>query len=246
MLDFHVVDYPVPFGKMRQGTDIRINGEIPDPALGEGYSVVYMKSNTELTFSYQTDSTATLYTDWIISGPTNWNEDSQAPGVTDHTDEATPTMEFCKEIGTQGACKQDEQWTITLWLHDENGASRKLSVTVETDDANADLYPPVSDAFVEIMGMEYQDNIEYIGTCNQNYPKYRITLDEDGQIPITFNASNSSDADAVDGAKGIERYEWEVFYDKPYNDPITTDANKEVKLCLQWWSLGIHIWRIRI
>ena len=229
MLDFHVVDYPVPFGKMRQGTDIRINGEIPDPALGEGYSVVYMKSNTELTFSYVTDSTATLYTDWIISGPTNWNEDSQAPGVTDHTDEATPTMEFCKEIGTQGACKQDEQWTITLWLHDENGASRKLSVTVETDDANADLYPPVSDAFVEIMGMEYQDNIEYIGTCNQNYPKYRITLDEDGQIPITFNASNSSDADAVDGAKGIERYEWEVFYDKPYNDPITTDANKEVK-----------------
>ena len=125
---------------------------------------------------------------------------------------------------TQGACKQDEQWTITLWLHDENGSSRKLSVTVETDDANADLYPPVSDAFVEIMGMEYQDNIEYIGTCNQNYPKYRITLDEDGQIPITFNASNSSDADAVDGAKGIERYEWEVFYDKPYNDPITTAA----------------------
>ena len=44
---------------MREGTDILIDldgdgvGEVPDPALGAGYATYYMKSNAEITFSYQ-------------------------------------------------------------------------------------------------------------------------------------------------------------------------------------------------
>ena len=141
----------------------------------------------------------------------------------------TPTMTFCKSIGTQDQCKQEEQWTVTLWLHDDNGHSRKLQITLETNDANADAYNPIADAFVVIKD-SYADNIKLVGTCSiqDNYPKYEIILDEFGQIPIEFNASNSSDPDALEGS-GIERYEWEVTFDKPWDDPISLNANTEIK-----------------
>ena len=84
MLDYQVNDYPNPFGKMREGTDILINGEVPDPALGAGYATVYMKSNAQLTFSYQSDAQVDLQTDWLISGPTSWDLGTMAPGQIDH------------------------------------------------------------------------------------------------------------------------------------------------------------------
>ena len=53
-------------------------------------------------------------------------------------------------------------------------------------------------------------------------------LDENGQIPIEFNAGNSSDPDALDDS-GIERYEWEVTFDKPWDAPISLNANTYVQ-----------------
>jgi hypothetical protein len=158
-----------------------------------------------------------------------------APGQIDHyvsplfDTESSPTMTFCKSIGTQGQCKQDEQWTVTLWLHDDNGHSRMLQVTVETNDANADAFNPIADAYVVIKD-SYADNINLVGTCSiqDNYPKYEIVLDENGQIPIEFNAGNSSDPDALDDS-GIERYEWEVTFDKPWDAPISLNANTYVQ-----------------
>ena len=216
---------------MREGTDILINGVVPDPALGAGYATYYMKSNAEITFSYQSDAQVDLQTDWLISGPTSWDMGTMAPGQIDHyvsplfETESSPTMTFCKSIGTQGQCKQEEQWTVTLWLHDDNGHSRMLQVTVETNDANADAFNPIADAYVVIKDT-YADNINLVGTCsiNDNYPKYEIILDESGQIPIEFNAGNSSDPDALEGS-GIERYEWEVTFDKPWDDPISLNSN---------------------
>jgi hypothetical protein len=220
---------------MREGTDILINGEVPDPALGAGYATYYMKSNAEITFSYQSDAQVSLQTDWLISGPTSWDLGTMAPGQIDHyvsplfDTESSPTMTFCKSIGTQGQCKQDEQWTVTLWLHDDNGHSRMLQVTVETNDANADAFNPIADAYVVIKD-SYADNINLVGTCSiqDNYPKYEIVLDENGQIPIEFNAGNSSDPDALDDS-GIERYEWEVTFDKPWDAPISLNANTYVQ-----------------
>ena len=221
MLDFQVVDYPNPFGKMREGTDILIDldgdgvGEVPDPALGAGYATYYMKSNAEITFSYQSDAQVDLHADWLISAQPHGTS-NHGPGQIDHyvsplfDTESSPTMTFCKSIGTQGQCKQEEQWKVTLWLHDDNGASRMLEVTLETNDANADAFNPIADAYVVIKD-SYADNINLVGTCSiqDNYPKYEIVLDENGQIPIEFNAGNSSDPDALDDS-GIERYEWEV------------------------------------
>ena len=231
MLDYQVNDYPNPFGKMREGTDILINGEVPSPALGAGYATYYMKSNSEITFSYQSDAQVDLQTDWLISGPTSWDMGTMAPGQIDHyvsplfDTESSPTMTFCKSIGTQGQCKQEEQWTVTLWLHDDNGHSRMLDITLETNDANADAFNPIADAYVVIKD-SYADNIELVGTCSiqDNYPKYEIVLDESGQIPIEFNAGNSSDPDAIDDS-GIERYEWEVTFDKPWDAPISLNSN---------------------
>jgi hypothetical protein len=236
MLLHQVNDYPNPFSKQREGTDILINGEKPLDALGSGYLTHYMKSNAEVTFSYQSDATVDLFADWVIEGPTSWDGSSLAIGEKEHyvpdvgtlpfDTEVSPVVNFCKSIGTQGLCKQDVQWTITLWLHDENGHSRQLSVVVETDDANADEFNPVADAYVEIRD-DYADNLELIGSSGSNneWEKYRITLDDDGQIPIYFNASGSYDEDAPQGSTGIKTYKWEVFYDKAQDEVFSTTAN---------------------
>jgi hypothetical protein len=244
VLAYQVNDYPNPFGEMRDGTDILIDGVVPDPALGAGYATVYMKSNAQLTFSYQSDAQVSLQTDWLISGPTSWDLGTMAPGQIDHytsplfETESSPVMDFCKSIGTQGECKQGEQWTITLWLHDDNGHSRMLSVTVETNDANADAFNPIADAYV-VMKDSYADNIEYVGTCSSldNYPKYEITLDESGQLPIDFNAFNSTDPDALEG-NGIERYEWEVLFDKPWDQAINVNANTYIQ-----YESSLGVWQ---
>ena len=236
LLMHQVNDYPNPFSKQREGTDILINGQKPLEALGQGYLTHYMKSNAEVTFSYQSDATVDLVSDWVIEGPTSWNGSSLAAGQKAHfvpdlgtlpfDTEVSPVVEFCKSIGTQGLCKQDVQWTITLWLHDDDGHSRQLSVVVETDDSNADEFEPVADAFVEIRP-EYSENIELIGSSGSNnqWNKYRIILDEDGQIPIYFNASGSYDEDAPQGSTGIKTYKWEVFYDKSEDAVFSTNAN---------------------
>ena len=235
MLDYQVNDYPSPFGEMREGTDIRINGEIPTEALGAGYATYYMKSNAELTFSYTSDAQVDLRTDWLIEGPTSWTNATMAPGQIDHyvsplfETDTSPTMTFCKSIGTQGLCKQEEQWVVTLWLHDDNGHSRMLQVTVETNDDNADAYNPIVDAHV-VIKESYADQISLVGTCSitNNYPKYEIMLGESGQLPIEFNAGNSSDPDSLDSS-GIERYEWKVTFDKPWDQAISLTPNIDIK-----------------
>jgi len=104
-----------------------------------------------------------------------------------------------------------------------------LQVTVETNDANADAFDPIADAYVVIKD-SYADNINLVGTCSvqDNYPKYEIVLDESGQIPIEFNAGNSSDPDALDSS-GIERYEWKVTFDKPWDAPISVNPNTYIQ-----------------
>jgi hypothetical protein len=52
LLTHQVNDYPNPFSKQREGTDILINGQKPLEALGQGYLTHYMKSNVEVIFSY--------------------------------------------------------------------------------------------------------------------------------------------------------------------------------------------------
>ena len=63
-------------------------------------------------------------------------------------------------------------------------------------------------------------NIAHSGTKNvagQDWDVYRFTLDSTGQLNVQFDGSNSYDPDATSG-NGIDTYEWNIFFDKPYND----------------------------
>jgi hypothetical protein len=95
-----------------------------------------------------------------------------------------------------------------------------LKVTVQTNDAEADEFIPIAEGEVDIRDT-YDDFISmgepqtYQGV---DYDEYRIVLQEDsGELVVHFDASNSSDADALTG-NGIESYEWKVLYDAKYGD----------------------------
>jgi hypothetical protein len=221
MLSYQVTPYPEGFGTLGNGLDLKINDQVPgiNPSTG-GYELRYMKSDADLTFSYTTTTTETLHTDWIISGPTSWDGSTMATGMTGHNTDAMPVMNFCKtDLSSATGCAQGEQWTITLMLHDDAGHSRVIEVTVETNDVYADEYRPTAEAMID-MRDDYTDLVEYVGTktvSNTEWAVNRIILDEDGEVTIHFDASNSTDLDALEGT-GIETYEWKVLFDAPYGD----------------------------
>ncbi len=224
LLKYKVNPYPDGFGTLNNGLDLKINGNelTIDPSTGK-YQLQHMKSSATLTFSYETDTTASLETDWIIDGPTNWDGSSLASGVTGHTTESEPSMMFCKaDLASQTGCAQGEQWHITLMLHDENGHARIIDVTVETNDVLADEFRPDADAVIDIRP-EYEDNVEFVGTktvSNAEWDVHRLILQgegDDGELVVHFDASGSMDLDALEG-NGIETYEWKVLFDAPYGD----------------------------
>jgi hypothetical protein len=136
---------------------------------------------------------------------------------TDHTTDASPNAAFCKvDLSSATGCLQGQQWTVTLLLHDDAGHSRIISVVVETNDVLADAFAPEANVTIES-----SDNIEYIGTktvSNTEWDVNRLILNENGELVVNFDASQSSDADAIDGSNGIVTYEWKVFFDAPYGD----------------------------
>ena len=217
MLGFSVTPYPEGFGSLGTDLGLTIDGDAPniDPSTG-GYATHYMKSDATVNFGYTTATTATLSTDWILDGPTDWDAATMASG-TDHTTDASPNVAFCKvDLSSATGCLQGQQWTVTLLLHDEAGHSRIISVIVETNDVLADAFAPEANVTIES-----SDNIEFIGTktvSNTEWDVNRLILNENGELVVNFDASQSSDADAIDGSNGIVTYEWKVFFDAPYGD----------------------------
>jgi len=218
MLSYQVSPYPEGFGTLGNGLELTINGDSPniDPSTGK-YAVRYMKSDATVTFGFTTSTSSTLSTDWIVDGPTSWDGSTMASGV-GHTTDTSPVMQFCKnDLSSATGCAQGEQWNVKLMLHDDAGHSRIIDVTVETNDVYADEYRPTANAEID-MRPEYADQVEFTGTktvSSTEWDIYRITLDDDGETTIHFDASNSSDQDALEG-NGIETYQWKVLFDAPY------------------------------
>ena len=218
MLSYQVSPYPEGFGTLGNGLELTINGDSPniDPSTGK-YAVKYMKSDATVTFGFTTSTSSTLSTDWIVDGPTSWDGSTMASGV-GHTTDMSPVMQFCKnDLSSATGCAQGEQWNVKLMLHDDAGHSRIIDVTVETNDVYADEYRPTANAEID-MRPEYVDQVEFTGTktvSSTEWDIYRITLDDDGETTIHFDASNSSDQDALEG-NGIETYQWKVLFDAPY------------------------------
>ncbi len=225
MLSYHVTPYPQGFDQ--NGTQLTINGEVPDldPSTG-GYAYTYMKSNAEVTFGFTSSTSETLETDWVLDGPTDWSGASMASG-TSHTDVASPTTTFCKiDLSSATNCLQGATWNVKLFLHDSEGHSRVLSATVMTDDTRADAYSPNVSVEIE-MREAYAERIESQGvktTSGVDWPQNRIHLDDTGSLTVHFDASDSYDPDAITG-NGIETYEWTVLFDKPYDDASIPPAH---------------------
>ena len=179
-----------------------------------------MKSDATVNFGYTTATSATLTADWILDGPTDWMGQTMASG-TDHISEASPSATFCKtDLSSATGCLQGATWTVTLLLHDEAGHARIITVDVETNDVLADAFAPEANMSID-MRDEYADNIEYIGTKTVSSTEWdvnRVILSEAGELVLHFDASESFDADAIDGTNGIVTYEWKVFFDAPYGD----------------------------
>ena len=179
-----------------------------------------MKSDATVNFGYTSATSAPLTADWILDGPTDWAGATMASG-TDHISEASPSATFCKtDLSSATGCLQGAQWTVTLLLHDDAGHARIISVLVETNDVLADAYAPEANMSID-MRDEYKDNVEYIGTktvSNTEWDVNRVILTEAGELVLHFDASESYDADAIDGSNGIVTYEWKVFFDAPYGD----------------------------
>jgi len=220
MLKYQVSKYPEGFGTLNSGLDITINGEVPelDPQTG-GYKVRYMKSNTELDFSFTTTSVASLDADWLVTGPTGWDGSTLASG-SDHNSEDNPSMTFCKvDFSSATNCLQDASWEIKMFVHDAEGHSRVLMITVMTNDILADDARPVADAIVDVRDdySELISLVDYRTVQGVDWEVWELQLDESGAVTVHFDASNSSDADALTGS-GITGYKWTVLFDAPYDD----------------------------
>lgn len=225
LLSHSISPHPSGFNSQGEGTDILMDGvsQTIHPGNGE-YFVKYVKSDEELNFSYQTSTTETLQVDWTISGPHDWDGYQIQPGDTIHTEDSEPSVTFCKfdPVSSTG-CQQDAQWEVTLYLHSDNGNSRILSITIMTDDSYADDFSPVANATIEER-IEYMDKLEYLGThnhSNQEWDLHRIYLNDSGGVTVFFDASDSYDPDSMTPSSGIFIHEWNVYFDKPYQDDLT-------------------------
>nr|ADD92953.1 hypothetical protein [uncultured archaeon MedDCM-OCT-S04-C140] len=85
-------------------------------------------------------------------------------------------------------------------------------------DAQDDEFRPDANATVA----EEEGAIEQTGTktvSNTEWNVYKVTLGEDGETIVNFDASGSSDDDhANETDAGITTYQWKVLFDAPYGD----------------------------
>ena len=151
------------------------------------------------------------------------------PGEISHTEVSEPSVIFCKfDSSSSTGCRQKCAMGNQLFLHDDNGNSRILSVIIETDDYNADEFEPVADFELDLGFGDY-DAVEYLGAhhqSNQEWDLYRIYLDESGGATVFFDASGSYDPDSTDSSNGINIYQWQVYFDKPYHEALSIDVNE--------------------
>ncbi len=218
MLAYQVTPYPANFESIGNGVDLLINDAVPsiDPSTGK-YSTRYMKSNSELTFSFSADSVSVpLDADWELNGPTTaWDNPETITGSVSHTSEQQPVASFCKVDHT--GCAQGETWTLIMYLHDAAGHARMASITLMTDDTAADEFRPVANASI-IDETATKDQISSRGTKSvqgKDWDIYELKLTESGDLTVSFDAGESYDEDATDG-NGIASYEWSVYFDYPY------------------------------
>ncbi|MEC9001101.1 MAG: hypothetical protein VX779_00930, partial [Candidatus Thermoplasmatota archaeon] len=234
MLAYHHTPYPVDFGIAGESFELTINGETLsiDPITG-AYTTKYIKSNSDLDFSFAT-TVEGIIADWTLESGNNdsvtgWDGmliDADEYSHTQQLDPSIPTLgSFCVGDSTSETnCRIGAEWLLTLYLHDEDGHTRMTYIRLVTDDTLADEFRPMADAIM----VDDATSSEYVtldGTktvAGVDWPIYRARLSDTGDLSISFDASASYDPDAPEGSTGIELYEWKVFFDYPWDSSDPT------------------------
>tara|TARA_B100001769_G_C22098630_1_gene592887 strand:- start:804 stop:2363 length:1560 start_codon:yes stop_codon:yes gene_type:complete len=188
-----------------------------------------MRSNATLEFGFQTNAVVPLTADWTLLGSTLWDgeDNTDDDGEADHLRGATVTSKFCdKDPLEPTLCKQGAQWTVKLYLHDDQGHARILQIILKTSNLDADTEQPIAVLNLDVDA--YQHITVHEATAGTGANQYLIILQEDqnqNNIPMAVNldASESNDPDALSG-KGIARYVWTIYFDCPYGE----DCSKKV------------------
>ena len=230
LLKFMVTPYPLGFGIAGSGWDLTINDEVPTVANGNGIYdfTYYMKSNTVLTFGYNS-TVSGLNADWHISGATDWERNLFTPNQDyAHRADENHSATFCR-IDTQesSGCRQDATWMVTLFLHDAEGHTRISTIELSTNDILADSSPPVASVTVEEHPF-YPDSLSDYGTKTVGGTDWSIhlaKLSSSNDVKVKFDACASQDPDAPVGETGITLYKWKVLFDSPY--PEVSSQNHE-------------------
>ncbi len=239
MLGYQLTPYPSNFGIAGDGFDITVNGEAPsiDTVTG-AYSTMYIKSNSELDFSFMTSDSSlgdSLTADWTLESTdmnesvTGWEGEIIDYGEISHISQNSPSIptlgNFCVgDTSSSTGCRIGAEWLLTLYLHDDEGHTRITYINLVTDDTLADEFRPTAD--LQLVENSLTD--EYVtldGTKTvggTDWPIYRVRLTDTGDIGLSFDSSASSDADAPEGERGIEMFEYRVFFDYPVDSSNPT------------------------
>ncbi len=247
MLSYDVTPYPANFGIAGDGFDLTINGEAPsiDTVTG-AYATMYIKSNSDLDFSFLTADSAlgeSIMADWTLESTdmnesvTGWQGEIIDYGEISHIRQTSPSIptlgSFCVgDSGSSTGCRIGAEWLLTLYLHDDEGHTRITYINLVTDDTLADEFRPTAD--LQLVQNSVTD--EYVtmeGTKTVggvDWPIYRVRLTDSGDISLDFDSSASFDEDAPEGERGIEMFEYRVFFDYPVDSDDPTLQGHEYQV----------------
>ncbi len=247
MLSYHVTPYPTSFGIAGDGFDLTINEEAPsiDTVTG-AYATMYIKSNSDLDFSFLTADASigpSITADWTLEATdmnetvTGWQGELIDYGEISHIRQTSPSIptlgSFCVgDSSSNTGCRIGAEWLLTLYLHDDEGHTRITYINLVTDDTLADEFRPTADLQLVENDItdEYltQDGTKTVGGVD--WPIYRVRLTDSGDISLSFDSSASSDADAPEGERGIEMFEYRVFFDYPVDSSSPTLEGHEYQV----------------
>ena len=242
MLSYHLTPYPSDFGIAGESFDLTINGEAPsiDTVTG-AYATMYIKSNSNIDFNYVT-SVEGVFADWTLESGNNdsvtgWDGSIIDAGEYSHTQQLSPSIptlgSFCVgDTTSDTGCRIGAEWMLILYLHDDEGHTRITHIRMVTDDTLADEFRPIASASM-IENTVTDTYVELDGTktvAGVDWPVYRARLSDTGDLSISFTAQDSYDPDAPEGEKGIELYEWKVFFDYPWDSADPTLVGHEFQI----------------
>ena len=234
LLAYHHTPYPTQFGIAGEGFELTINGQTQSiDSITASYLTKYINSNSELDFSFVT-TVEDVVADWTLESGnddqvTGWDGELMEAGEVSHAQQLDSSIpihgSFCVDDSSSSTgCRIGAEWLLTLYLHDDEGHTRITYINLVTDDILADEFRPTADLQL-VQNSLTDEYVTLAGTKTvggTDWPIYQVRLTESGDISLSFDSSASSDDDAPEGERGIEMFEYRVFFDFPVDTSSPT------------------------